>query len=79
MVLGQESGMMGQIFVEHPREVGETYFEHQRFAAGCGVMLLGAGAAAIVHAVVPCLFTRTAGNMVARLNQTLASRRIAAS
>ena len=45
-----------RIFTDHPQSVGETYFEHMRFAGWFAARLLMAGGAALVHAVIPCLF-----------------------
>jgi len=43
-----------RIFIDHPRSVDETYFEHMRFAGWFAVRLLMAGGAATVHAVRCC-------------------------
>jgi hypothetical protein len=51
----------------HLKEAGEGYFDHLRFAALVGSMLLGAGLACILHALVPALCTRTASRIVERL------------
>jgi len=64
-----------RIFIDHPRSVDETYFEHMRFAGWFAVRLLMAGGAAIVHAVIPCLFESTASRMIAQMHERLASRR----
>ena len=49
-----------KLFTSHPASVDETYFEHMRFAGWfAGTLLLAAGAA-IVHAVLPFLFEKTA-------------------
>jgi len=61
-------------FIDHPKSVGETYFQHQRVAAGFAVTLTIAAVAAMVHSVVPCLFQKTASNMIAQLNNQLHSR-----
>jgi Family of unknown function (DUF6356) len=66
--------MLRQIFIEHPASVDETYFQHLRFAVNFSVLLLAAGAAALVHALIPCLFEKTAGNIVRKLYQAIANR-----
>lgn len=59
--------MIDRIFLSHPRTVEESYFEHAAFAARfSGRLLLAAGAAA-VHAVIPCLFEKTASRITADL------------
>ena len=67
--------MLGHLFTDHPRDAGESYLEHQRFALGVGLRLMAAGLAAVIHAVIPCLFTHTAGDTIRRLNVTLRDRR----
>lgn len=61
-------------FVRHPQSVGESYGEHAMFAGRFGVTLLLAGMAALVHAVLPFAFEKTAGNMVIRLHDRIANR-----
>lgn len=59
--------MIRQIFLTHPASVDETYAEHAVFAGRfAGRLFLAAGAAA-VHAVIPCLFEKTASRIVADL------------
>lgn len=58
---------LAKLFTDHPHSVDETYFEHMRFAGGfAGTLLLAAGAA-LVHALLPFLFEKTASKMVAKL------------
>ena len=63
-----------RLFSEHPHSVDETYFEHMRFAATFSATLLAAAFCAIVHAVLPFLFEKTASRMVARLYQRTHNR-----
>lgn len=54
-------------FTAHPASVDETYGEHFRFALGfAGTLFLAAGAA-LIHALLPFLFEKTASRIVARL------------
>ena len=43
------------------------YFEHLLFASRFSAKLLTAAAAAMVHALVPCLFEKTASKIIADL------------
>lgn len=61
-------------FFRHPQSVEETYGEHFAFAMRFGMTLLGAGLAAIVHALVPSLFERTASSTVKRLYPIVSAR-----
>ena len=66
--------MFGRLFMDHPRSVGESYFEHLLFAGGFALCLLGAGLAALVHALIPCLFEKTASNMIAKMYAKTSNR-----
>ncbi len=59
--------MIARIFNDHPASVDETYGEHARFAFGFSLKLFGAAFAALVHALIPCLFEKTASRMIATL------------
>jgi hypothetical protein len=59
--------MIARIFLDHPAKVDETYAEHAQFAAGFSLKLFAAAFAAAVHAVIPCLFEKTASRIVGDL------------
>ncbi len=59
--------MIRAAFFDHPREVGETYSQHWRVAMRFGIAMTVGGAACIVHAFVPAVFTRTGSSTVKRL------------
>lgn len=61
-------------FRDHPASVGETYFGHMAFALRFSGLLLAAGGAALVHAVIPPLFETTASRILCRLHDEIASR-----
>lgn len=56
-----------RLFTHHPETVGESYGQHFGVALGYGLRLLAAGACAIVHAVLPFCFEKTASTMVRRM------------
>ncbi|HID68222.1 MAG TPA: hypothetical protein EYP31_08205 [Roseibacterium sp.] len=59
--------MIRRIFLDHPAHVDESYLEHLEFAGKfSGKLFLAAGAAA-VHAVIPCLFEKTASRLIAEM------------
>lgn len=66
--------MISRVFLEHPRKVEETYFEHFLFALSFAGALLFAGFAALVHALIPALFEKTAGNIILRLHDKIVNR-----
>ena len=41
------------LFTKHPSEVGETYWEHFKVAAGLSLRLIGSAIAQFLHAVFP--------------------------
>ena len=54
-------------FQQHPRDVGETYWEHFCHALGFASRLFVAAGACFVHAIVPFLFTSTGSTIVSNL------------
>jgi hypothetical protein len=63
------------LFTEHPEAVGETYFEHQRCAFAFGATMLAAGAACLLHGLVPALFRTTGSSTVKRLHERMVVNR----
>ena len=59
--------MYSKVFLNHPHSVEETYLEHARIAAGFSAQLFLAASAAAIHAIIPCLFEKTASRMIATL------------
>lgn len=66
--------MIDVLFLKHPRSVDESYFEHMAFAGRFAGLLFLAAGAALVHAIIPCLFEKTASRIVVRLHDRLSSR-----
>ena len=66
--------MITRIFLHHPAEVDESFFEHMGFALRFAGLLLAAGLAALVHAFIPCLFKTTASQIIATLYQRTHNR-----
>jgi hypothetical protein len=66
--------MFQRWFLEHPQSVGETFFEHQRTALIFSATLLGAGIRCLVHALIPCLFERSASRAIAQLYERMNRR-----
>jgi len=57
--------MISKVFLDHPRSVDETYLQHARFAGGFSLKLFGAAFAALIHALIPAAFDKTASRMIA--------------
>ena len=67
--------MIQRLLLDHPRTVGETYFEHMRASlATAGRLALAAGAC-VVHAVVPGLCTTTGSSAILKLHGEIYPRR----
>lgn len=67
--------MIGRLFQDHPRSLGMSWASHAAGAAAIGVRMIGAGAACIVHAAVPGLFSETAGRTVVDLHDHMTRRK----
>ena len=63
-----------RIFVDHPHSIDEIYFEHMCFAGWFAARLLLAGCVALIHAIVPCLFEKTASRMIGEMHGRLTRR-----
>lgn len=59
--------MITRLFTTHPHSVDETYGEHLLFAGRFAVMLFAASLAALIHAILPFLFEKTASRMIAQM------------
>jgi uncharacterized NAD(P)/FAD-binding protein YdhS len=68
------AGTKPRRIARHLDDVGESYGEHFAVAALFGARLMGAGAACMVHAVAPWLFTDTASRTVRKLHAQLTAR-----
>ena len=70
-----DKGMMDRLFLHHPRSLGMSWARHGAGAVVIGATLIAAGAACLVHALVPGWFTQTAGKTVSRMNDHMVRRR----
>jgi branched-subunit amino acid permease len=52
---------------KHLKEAGKSYMAHACFALSAGVLLVVAGVASIIHALIPALFPFYSANIVMRL------------
>jgi hypothetical protein len=78
MAVEQRKPRSGNIFTDHPRSLGMSWASHGAGAVKIGAELIGAGAACIVHAIVPVWFTETAGRTVLRLHDVMVKRKAGA-
>jgi Family of unknown function (DUF6356) len=73
------TGIAQRLFTGHPRSLGMSWAEHGKGAADIGTRLIGAGAACLVHAVVPGWFTQTAGRTITGMYEHMMQRKAGAA
>lgn len=66
--------MISRVFLNHPHSVNEGYFQHMGFAAWFAGKLALAAGAALIHALVPCCFEKTASTIIAELYERTHNR-----
>lgn len=66
--------MFARLFLDHPRSVDETYGQHFLFALRFAGLLGMAAGAALVHAILPFAFEKTASRIVAQLYAKMHNR-----
>ena len=67
--------MFRRLFIDHPRTVDETYFEHFGVASKFGVTMIWGGLCALVHAVVPGWCVTTGSRTIERVNHIMVIQR----
>jgi hypothetical protein len=75
----QRRGMADRLFLEHPRSLGMSWGGHGLGAVKIGARLVGAGCACLVHAVVPAVFTQTAGKTITGMYEHMMRRKAGAA
>ena len=68
--------MIEKLFLDHPKSVGESYWEHL-YMASCfsGRMLLGA-MACFIHALIPGLCVKTGSKTIRELHDRMVINRM---
>ena len=67
--------MFRRIFLDHPAEVEEGFFEHFRVAASFGLTMIRGGLGALVHAFIPALCVTSGSDTIRRLNTLMVEKR----
>ena len=70
-----ESFEITEGFGGHLDEIGESYTEHLLFTLRIGSLMFVAGAAIIVHGLMPFIFETTGSDLIAHINKLLSERR----
>lgn len=63
-----------KLFTEHPKSIGESYFEHMRIAVTFGLKMMGGGLACMIHGLFPFLFQTTGSRTVLKLSEKFLNR-----
>ena len=74
-----QQGVVHRLFLEHPRSLGMSWWGHGVGALAIGVRLVGAGIACLIHAVVPGVFTQTAGKTITGMYDHMMRRKAGAA
>lgn len=65
---------MSNPFTRHPDALGESYLQHLGHALCYSGRMFAAGGAALVHAILPFLFEKTASNMIKAMYAEMTAR-----
>ena len=65
---------MINIFTKHPEEVGETYLEHMYNALRYAITFLLLFFVALIHSILPFLFTQTASCVIQAMAKHIEKR-----
>ena len=65
---------ISKLFTGHPASVGETYWQHFRFAIRVFISLMKAAIGCFIHAVFPQLFQTTASTEIRTLYEDIEAR-----
>lgn len=71
----QDETVFYRLFLEHPHEAGEGYFQHLAFTLKHGWEIIATGFALIAHGLVPSCHTTTASRRIAKLHILFHQRR----
>ena len=66
---------MKNIFTKHPNEVGESYIFHGFQAMRYSLTFLFLFVIALIHAIFPFLFVRTASDIVCEMSEHMECRK----
>jgi hypothetical protein len=70
----QGGNVFDRLFLEHPRDVKESYFEHFGHSASYGFRVLSIATCCFIHALIPGLHKTTASRRICQLAGELDGR-----
>lgn len=62
--------------MKHLDEVGETYWQHFKFAAGMGLLLFITGILVLIHAVFPDILKNVGSDAIQHVSNILEERKV---
>ena len=65
---------MTNVFTKHPKEVGETYLQHMWASFRYSLTFLLLVFVAMVHAILPFVFTKTASCIIQEMSDHIKER-----
>ena len=66
---------MRNLFKDHPKSVGETYFQHFLKSCNFGIKLILIAGRVFIHAIFPWCFEHSVSDRIRKLNDVLQKRR----
>jgi hypothetical protein len=78
MISSSRASIGQRLFTDHPRTLGMSWAVHGAGAARIAFVLIGAGVACLIHAVIPGWFTQTAGKTVTNIYGDMQRRKAGA-
>ncbi len=69
--------MFSRIFLDHPKTVGESYWEHFGVATSFGRTMIMGGIRAVLHGFFPNIFKTSGSDTVRSLHAVLVEKRAA--
>jgi hypothetical protein len=66
---------LAEAFTDHPRSVGESYWEHMGVALSFAGRLMLAGLATLVHSLLPFLLVGTGSRLITQLHDSMVAHR----
>jgi len=70
-----ESMEQKSLLTKHLHDANESYFEHLAFTVKVGVTLIVIGIVAMLHGLMPFVFTHTASGMLCKLMDEMKARK----
>jgi len=67
--------MFARLFIDHPRAVNESYFEHMGAAFTVAFRLAGTSAKCLVHGLVPGLYKTAGSDAILQMAGEISPRR----